>query len=374
MHRSFKPRGLWLSVGAALLLLLAGVYHPIVSQIHVSSPPLRVREADGSPSTLGVRVLEFDQAVGFTVTPLPGGVARISGTFGAAPGDADYWVGTANAQLTNEIVVNNEASLEAAIGSVNLLTATELGIGLKMDAGLVAFSPEEIGTVTWLNNANHCWEFDIASTGVNPGLCFSDNMFLLDSTRLELSDGSLIGWGGTTDTGIHAAYLNSTPQIRIVGERDVASQNVQFIGESYSGTNTNAGFIFRGRASRGTMAAPSALQSGDEIFRISMGGYKGDSLVDDAASIIGTAVSNWTTTAVPTEITFITTAGGFAPTSKIKIQPDTTLQLLDPGAKPTCSISYRGSLFFNEGAAGIADTVEICSKDAADAYAWRTLI
>ncbi len=50
-----------------------------------------------------------------------------------------------------------------------------------------------------------------------------------------------------------------------------------------------------------------------------------------------------------------------------------TLRVGDPGAKPTCNSSRRGMIWLEEGAAGVADTFEVCSKDAADAYAWRAL-
>lgn len=47
---------------------------------------------------------------------------------------------------------------------------------------------------------------------------------------------------------------------------------------------------------------------------------------------------------------------------------------VDPGTKPTCDSSKRGIVFVDEGGAGVADTAEMCTKDAGDAYAWRTLI
>lgn len=39
-----------------------------------------------------------------------------------------------------------------------------------------------------------------------------------------------------------------------------------------------------------------------------------------------------------------------------------------PGSSTT-----RGTFWVVQGAAGVKDTVEVCAKDAADAYAWRTL-
>jgi hypothetical protein len=41
-------------------------------------------------------------------------------------------------------------------------------------------------------------------------------------------------------------------------------------------------------------------------------------------------------------------------------------------AKPTCTVDYRGSIFYTNAASGTADATEICAKDASDAYAWRT--
>lgn len=56
------------------------------------------------------------------------------------------------------------------------------------------------------------------------------------------------------------------------------------------------------------------------------------------------------------------------------VETNVGLDVLDPGTKPTCDATTRRRIFFDEGGAGVADTVEICSKDGADVYAWRTLI
>ena len=41
--------------------------------------------------------------------------------------------------------------------------------------------------------------------------------------------------------------------------------------------------------------------------------------------------------------------------------------------KPAASATYRGARAIVRGGAGVADTDEICSKNAADAYAWRSI-
>jgi len=43
-------------------------------------------------------------------------------------------------------------------------------------------------------------------------------------------------------------------------------------------------------------------------------------------------------------------------------------------AKPTCDASTRGTFWVTLGGSGVEDLVEVCTKDAADAYGWRTVI
>lgn len=49
------------------------------------------------------------------------------------------------------------------------------------------------------------------------------------------------------------------------------------------------------------------------------------------------------------------------------------LQLTTPGTKPTCVSGIRGKFWMTNGGTGVKDSVEICAKDAADEYAWRTI-
>lgn len=48
--------------------------------------------------------------------------------------------------------------------------------------------------------------------------------------------------------------------------------------------------------------------------------------------------------------------------------------IVDGGTKPTCAAGIRGSIWYDAGGAGVADTFEVCAKQAAgDTYAWRVL-
>ena len=49
-------------------------------------------------------------------------------------------------------------------------------------------------------------------------------------------------------------------------------------------------------------------------------------------------------------------------------------QLSDVGSRPTCDAAHRGSFWYEAGGVGVADTVEVCRKDAGNAYAWVSVI
>ena len=42
-------------------------------------------------------------------------------------------------------------------------------------------------------------------------------------------------------------------------------------------------------------------------------------------------------------------------------------------ARPTCSSTTRGVLWFRQNATGVADTLQVCAKDSLDAYSWNNL-
>ena len=60
-------------------------------------------------------------------------------------------------------------------------------------------------------------------------------------------------------------------------------------------------------------------------------------------------------------------------TTVANITKDGALQLQMTAAKPTCDATVRGTYWHTRGGTGVKDSVEVCAKDAADAYAWRTI-
>ena len=50
-----------------------------------------------------------------------------------------------------------------------------------------------------------------------------------------------------------------------------------------------------------------------------------------------------------------------------------SITLATAAAKPTCDSTKRGQLWYTQSSAGVKDALEVCAKDAGDAYAWRTI-
>ena len=63
--------------------------------------------------------------------------------------------------------------------------------------------------------------------------------------------------------------------------------------------------------------------------------------------------------------------GTTSPSQKLEINGG--MRLNTATAKPTCDSTTRGTFWYTQGGAGVKDAVEVCAKDAADAYAWRTI-
>ncbi len=49
------------------------------------------------------------------------------------------------------------------------------------------------------------------------------------------------------------------------------------------------------------------------------------------------------------------------------------LRLNTVTAQPTCASAQRGTFWVVESGAGVKDSVQVCAKDAGDAYSWRTI-
>jgi hypothetical protein len=63
--------------------------------------------------------------------------------------------------------------------------------------------------------------------------------------------------------------------------------------------------------------------------------------------------------------------GTMYPSQKLEVNGG--IMLNTTTSKPTCSATTRGTLWFTQSASGVKDMLEVCAKDAANTYAWRTI-
>lgn len=130
------------------------------------------------------------------------------------------------------------------------------------------------------------------------------------------------------------------------------------------------------------------LQIGDSGFGSVSGNSDDDQWVQSFDSQVGQ--TNWigghlnlaggrgTGNGTPGMIKFHTSEAGSSGTTMQthteKMRISDALQLTATGlSKPTCNSSNRFKMWPVAGGAGVADTFEVCMKDAADAYAWEVI-
>lgn len=128
--------------------------------------------------------------------------------------------------------------------------------------------------------------------------------------QLWLAVNGNFGIGTTSPSYPLVLYRNgSVPVIDVFGEWNQPNMNVQFRGESYSGTSTNSGLIISGVSARGTQASPTVTTSGDLLVTVQGIGYT-NALGNPSAMMQFVAEATFTATSAPAFIRFSTTPVG----------------------------------------------------------------
>ncbi|MBJ6751585.1 hypothetical protein [Geomonas anaerohicana] len=172
----------------------------------------------------------------------------------------------------------------------------------------------------------------------------------------------------------------------------VAGPVAQFINTV--GGSSGAGFVAGSDPGR-------AVLSGERLGYILLGGSKDAAhTMGNSTGIAGFASENWSSTTAGAYLQFLTTANGgttrtekmrvdhngnvgvgtTSPQQKFEVAGGMRIYAATPPTKPDCSdanidvaTKVRGTFWLTQGGAGVKDSVEVCAKDAAGSYAWRTL-
>jgi len=177
----------------------------------------------------------------------------------------------------------------------------------------------------------------------------------------------VIGSGSAVTTGAFFHNLNSGVVAPAAGN----SPGMSFYRNNDSSVNP-------------TWPAGNQLKSGDRLGYFSFG-TKFGTTNKDLSLFQAYAESLHTPTSLASNMIFFTTStGAVSPSEKLRIKADGMLEvsgsvrLKTPPAsvKPVCGSANRGLLWYTNGVTGTgatADTLEVCKKNAADAYAWIAL-
>lgn len=166
------------------------------------------------------------------------------------------------------------------------------------------------------------------------------------------------------------AYTNTssgtTAATRITGSAGTGSGNFLALRPTSGGSGAD---VFRVNADeRGVMIGQTAETT--SVTNLSLGVFDDTASTGVTRMIVQKGANQGTVS--PLEVRdFNGTLGSGA--LLFEIEPDGSFRSLPTGTKPTCASGIRGTYWYTQGGTGVKDNVEVCAKDAADAYAWRTI-
>lgn len=258
-------------------------------------------------------------------------------------------LGTTAVALSNAQTVNNFLSTIQATSTTPRMVVTgsgNVGIGTTNPTGTLTIKTAvNTGVLTIKNSANadilrvtNTWDrsnlrmFD--SAGTEKASIYTDSndgaYMYLDSSAVNLGDGASGAFG--------AGLAIRTPYA--VGQEN----GVFFVNGPNAGTAPGGAVTFY------TTDASNYGRGGLKFKTTSAGSLVTRMTIDPTGNVgIGTTT----------------------PGQKLEVNGGVTLNTVT--AKPGCSSTTRGTFWVAQGSAGVKDSVEVCAKDAADAYAWRTL-
>jgi hypothetical protein len=289
----------------------------------------------------------------------------LSGGSGGGSGGSSGGSGVTVAGTGSELQYNNFGSLGAVTGSSVAGSTVLLGGAVPAAAnqsllGLGNAIANGNGNGTLLGiNAPPGYTGDIANWMLGSSSIFSVDRYgqisfnggFMNATQLRLAANGY-------STGILANYAGvpgSSSRIMILST-DPASLLQLGAGPYNSSIVVNG----MGKVSLGTTApTPSASSGGPDVLIQNAATSNGSTLVQVQA---GAGQSG--------DLMEWVSAGGVAGAS---VSAQGALRNLPFGSQPGCDATARGLLWHAQGSAGVKDTVAVCAKDSADAYAWRSI-
>lgn len=252
-------------------------------------------------------------------------------------------------------------------------TGTVTSVAMSVPGVLLSVSGSPITTsgtlaVTLVTQSANCVFAGPTSGGAATPTCRSvvDNDIpdsITVSNYLPLAGGTMTG--AITGATRYDSYSSSAPSH--TWQTDTASGNL-YLEQYSSGTSDRWGLNLR--RARGTASSPSQISAGDRLGVHAYWAYTSSGWA--AVSRIDSYADAYSAPNVTSSLRFAVANASTAASDTVYMEGTGGIRILT-GSKPTCASGVRGTIYYVAGGGGVKDTFEVCGKDAADNYAWRTL-
>jgi len=295
---------------------------------------------------------------------------------------------------TDAITGTTTSSIDLGSGNALSLQTTgngviNLGSGLLTSLGGATFS----GTVKGLNVYENVGNLALGSEALNRTTTGSENTVIGFQTLFSNTSGSsntangayalysnttggsntAIGWSSlgysTTGSSNTAIGSNSLGVGTVTGNYNTANGALALGGNTTGSSNTAIG-ASAGWKSGATPATANAVTIGSNLTFLGYQSGLGSTTQRTNSTAIGNeAYVDADNTVVLGDENVVDVFAGSTKQAKVSAKG---IQLTT-GTKPTCDATTRGTVWYVAGGTGVADTSEMCRKDAGDAYAWVAL-
>jgi len=358
----------------------AGVLGP--SKLVCTGSPVTCTLYDDTAVTGSTRLVVRAGAADPTTAPL--GAELV--TNGAFTTDLSGWTVGANWGWNAGTALHTAGSVETLAQNISVTNATTYQVEFKISGRTAGGVTVTIGAVTlicypWDSSftENGTWQRTLVASGTgSQALTFTPTLAFdgaLDDVTVKAITGpipSLLEWRNAANAVVIEArgdaalsnsamglsalqynttgFYNSAQGVRALYSNTTGNDNsAQGVEAGYTETPANANVSGSQNVWIGYQSGPGVVTQLDNSIGV---GYRSHPMASNHAVFGNSSIT-------------LTTLYG-------RVEMGTEAKWAN-GVEGTCDATNRGRVVMVQGGVGVADTYRICSKDAADAYAWRSL-
>ena len=234
-------------------------------------------------------------------------------------------------------------------------------------------SGNDVAEVCMASGASYAWQ----------PYAFGDANASFNSCNATATSGSSFT-GGNSSTSLtltsnttDAVTSSTVPAIRLQASQDITNSDLLMSVEDSAGNRRLS------VAEDGTLNVAAIINATGQVisasqFQTTFGAFTATNVAATLQSNIGsggTSLILRTTGTLNTDAARLVEFRNASTTAVAHMSKDGLLRVNQANAaKPTCNADNRGRVYYLDGAAGVADTYEICGKDASDVYAWKAIV